>query len=63
MYYQTDALGNVIDITDRIGEKVMSYRYDAFGNLFTQMAAPYNANGFTGKAYDAKAGLMDFGAR
>ncbi len=27
------------------------------------MAAPYNANGFTGKVYDAKAGLMDFGAR
>jgi RHS repeat-associated protein len=63
MYYQTDALGNVIDITDRIGERVMSYRYDAFGNLFTQMAAPYNSNGFTGKTYDAKAGLMDFGAR
>ncbi|WP_070121268.1 peptidoglycan-binding protein [Bacillus marinisedimentorum] len=41
----------------------MSCQYDAFGNLFTQMAAPYNANGFTGKAYDAKAGLMDYGAR
>ncbi|WP_405054416.1 RHS repeat-associated core domain-containing protein [Tepidibacillus marianensis] len=41
----------------------MSYRYDAFGNLFNNMAAPYNATGYTGKTYDAKAGLMDYGAR
>ncbi|WP_257988622.1 GH-E family nuclease, partial [Bacillus sp. V33-4] len=29
----------------------------------SHMAAPYNAVGFTGKSYDAKAGLVDFGAR
>ena len=63
MYYQNDALGNVMDITDHIGDTVMKYRYDAFGNLFTQMAAPYNTVGFTGKSYDAKAGLMDYSAR
>jgi RHS repeat-associated protein len=38
----------------------MQYRYDVFGNLFTQMAAPYNNVGFTGKTYDAKASLVDF---
>ncbi|WP_339061227.1 peptidoglycan-binding protein [Tepidibacillus marianensis] len=63
MYYNDDALGNVMDITDHLGERVMSYRYDAFGNLFNNMAAPYNATGYTGKTYDAKAGLMDYGAR
>ncbi|WP_339061229.1 RHS repeat-associated core domain-containing protein [Tepidibacillus marianensis] len=41
----------------------MSYRYDAFGNLFNNMAAPYNATGYTGKTYDTKAGLMDYNAR
>ena len=63
MYYQQDALGNVMDVTDHIGDTVMKYRYDAFGNLFTQMAAPYNTVGFTGKSYDAKASLMDYSAR
>jgi len=63
MYYQTDALGNVMDVTDHIGDTVMKYRYDAFGNLFTQMAAPYNTTGYTGKTYDAKASLMDYSAR
>jgi RHS repeat-associated protein len=63
MYYQYDGLGNVMDVTDRLGSQVMGYRYDAFGNLFTQMAAPYNAVGYTGKTYDAKASLMDYSAR
>ena len=48
MYYEYDGLGNVMDITDRLGNNVMSYRYDAYGNLFTQMAAPYNDLGYTG---------------
>jgi RHS repeat-associated protein len=63
MYYMKDALGNVMDIADRIGDTIMKYRYDAFGNLFTQMEAPYNSTGFTGKSYDAKASLMDYSAR
>ncbi|PLR80073.1 hypothetical protein CVD23_21545, partial [Bacillus sp. V33-4] len=56
LYYHEDALGNILDVTDRSGEKRASYSYDAFGNLFSHMAAPYNAVGFTGKSYDAKAG-------
>jgi len=30
MYYEDDGLGNVMDITDHLGNNVMSYRYDAF---------------------------------
>ncbi|WP_180955625.1 RHS repeat domain-containing protein, partial [Bacillus sp. V33-4] len=63
LYYHEDALGNILDVTDRSGEKRGSYSYDAFGNLFSHMAAPYNAVGFTGKSYDAKAGMIDFGSR
>lgn len=39
MYYEDDGLGNVMDLTDRSGAQVMGYEYDAFGHLFTQMAA------------------------
>ncbi|MBM6619976.1 RHS repeat domain-containing protein, partial [Bacillus suaedaesalsae] len=63
LYYHQDAQGNIMDVSDRIGEQITKYRYDAFGNLFTHMAAPYNAVGFTGKSYDAKASLIDFSAR
>lgn len=45
LYYQQDALGNIMDVTDRTGDMIQSYRYDVFGNLFTQMAAPYNTMG------------------
>ena len=46
LYYHEDGSGNIMDVTDRIGEQIMKYRYDAFGNLFTQMAAPHNTIGF-----------------
>ncbi|MFC4323294.1 RHS repeat-associated core domain-containing protein [Litchfieldia salsa] len=63
LYYHEDGSGNIMDVTDRIGEQIMKYRYDAFGNLFTHMAAPHNTIGFSGKSYDAKASLIDFSAR
>ena len=63
MYYEDDGLGNVMDITDHLGNNVMSYRYDVFGNLFTQMAAPYNDLGYTGQLYDPEASLLYLSAR
>lgn len=63
LYYNYDAIGNAIGIDDRVGDTVMNYRYDAFGNLFTDMPAPYNATGYTGKNCDPVAGLMDYSAR
>jgi RHS repeat-associated protein len=63
MYYNYDATGNAIGVDDRVGDTVFNYRYDAFGSLFTDMPAPYNTTGYTGKNYDAEAGLMDYSAR
>lgn len=62
-YYLTDALGSVTDLTDHKGAVARQYRYDAFGGLFTGEVGPYNTIGLTGKSYDAKTGLMDYGAR
>lgn len=63
MYYQYDGLRNVSALTDRHGDLIEQYRYDAFGGLFTGITAPYNTSSFTGHSYDPKAGLVDMNAR
>jgi len=63
MYYHYDALGNVTDLTDRLGENVVKYRWDAFGGMFAGVLAPYSRMGITGKEYDPKTGLAFFGSR
>ena len=63
MYYQYDALGNVTDLTDRLGENVVKYRWDAFGGMFAGVLAPYSRMGITGKEYDPKTGQVFFGSR
>ncbi|MGB7604266.1 MAG: RHS repeat-associated core domain-containing protein [Lutisporaceae bacterium] len=63
MYYSYDGMRNVTELTDRHGDSIEKYRYDAFGGLYTGVTAPYNTNGFAGKSYDAKANLIDMNAR
>ena len=63
MYYHYDALGNVTDLTDRLGENVVKYRWDAFGGMFAGVLAPYSRMGITGKEYDPKTGQVFFGSR
>ncbi len=63
LYYTYDGLGNVAALTDRLGETVSRYRYDAFGGLLTSATAPYNLYGPFGKEFDPTAGLVYFGAR
>jgi len=63
MYYHYDALGNVTDFTDRLGENVVKYRWDAFGGMFAGVLAPYSRMGITGKEYDPKTGQVFFGSR
>jgi len=63
MYYNYDGLGTVTDLTDRLGDTTAKYRFDAFGSMFAGVLAPYSTIGITGKEYDPKSGLVNFGAR
>ena len=63
MYYQYDALGNVTDLTDHLGDNIAKYRFDAFGGMFAGVLAPYSSQGITGKEYDPKSGLMFYNSR
>jgi RHS repeat-associated protein len=63
LYYTFDGLGNASLLTDRTGDTVARYRYDAFGGLLTSATAPYNLYGPFGKEFDPASGLVYFGAR
>ncbi|MCL4514396.1 MAG: hypothetical protein M1379_02185 [Firmicutes bacterium] len=63
IYYHYDGLGNVVDLSDQLGENIDKYYYDAFGGFFAGILEPYNSYGLTGKEYAQKAGLYYFGAR
>jgi len=63
MYYQYDGRYSVTELTNRHGDEIERYRYDAFGNIYTGITAPYNAVGYTGQDYDDRAGLVQMDAR
>jgi RHS repeat-associated protein len=63
MYYQYDGTNSVTALTDRHGDNIEQYRYDAFGNILTGITAPYNTTSYTGQQYDDKAGLIYMNAR
>ncbi|WP_162920173.1 RHS repeat-associated core domain-containing protein [Paenisporosarcina cavernae] len=63
LYYQYDEQRNVSEVTDRHGDIIEQYRYDAFGGIFTGTTTPYNHHGYTGMRYDGKTGLVDLNAR
>jgi len=67
-YYHFDGLGSVTMLTDSGGQKVVGYRYDAFGTpTQTNYVAspPVNRFMFTGREYDndSLAGLYYYRAR
>ena len=49
--------------TDRHGEPVARYAWDAYGRAMAGVFEPYNTVGFTGKQRDGATGLTYFGAR
>ncbi|WP_079506420.1 RHS repeat-associated core domain-containing protein [Mesobacillus jeotgali] len=63
LYYQYDGARAVSEVTDRHGDIIERYRYDAFGSIFTGTTTPYNYHGYTGMRYDGKSGLVDMNAR
>jgi RHS repeat-associated protein len=63
MYYHSDRLGSPVAITDRHGEPVARYAWDAYGMAMAGVFDPYNTVGFIGKQRDGATGLTYFGAR
>ena len=72
-YYQYDHRGNVVVASDSTSEIDRGYRYDAFGNIVFSFQEMEGISGgseatkddilFTGKDWDADAGLYYFNAR
>jgi RHS repeat-associated protein len=61
-YYQTDALGSVIALTDDSGNVRTTYAYDPFGNVTISGEASDNTFQYTGRENDGK-GLYFYRAR
>ena len=62
-YYQYDGLGSVIAITDSSGNVVQTYVYDSFGKIVQQAGSLENSYTYTGREWDAEAGLYYYRAR
>lgn len=70
VYYQYDALGNVTNLTDRIGRVVEKYSYDIFGKptirngsgtlIINSVSAYGNRFMFTGREYIKELKLYDY---
>ncbi|MEW6096922.1 MAG: hypothetical protein AB1567_10435 [bacterium] len=63
IYFHHDGLGSVVNITNKKGNVLTSYDYDAFGEVKQGYIGKYNYNSFTGKQYDPESKLFYFGAR
>ncbi|MEW6096924.1 MAG: RHS repeat-associated core domain-containing protein, partial [bacterium] len=63
IYFHHDGLGSIVNITNKKGNVLTSYDYDAFGEVKQGYIGKYNYNPFTGKQYDPESKLFYFGAR
>ncbi len=61
--YHSDGRGDVVALTDSIGQAVHTYAYDAFGNLLVSTGSVRQPYQFSTKAVSPTAGLVYFGAR
>jgi len=62
-YYQKDALGSVVALTDEAGQVVQTYEYDSFGKITNQTGSIRNPFTFTGREYDEETTLYYYRAR
>jgi RHS repeat-associated protein len=62
-YYQKDALGSVVALTNESGQIVQSYEYDSFGKLINQTGSIRNPFTYTGREYDEETALYYYRAR
>ncbi|MGB1140578.1 MAG: RHS repeat-associated core domain-containing protein, partial [Halioglobus sp.] len=62
-YYQQDALGSTVALSDSNGETSTSYRLNPWGEIEEQQGDSLNRQIFTGQEHDTRSGLIYFGAR
>lgn len=62
-YFLYDRLGSVIGLVDKQGSLVVSYRYDAWGNVVEKTGEVENAIRFTGREWDDESGLYYYRER
>lgn len=63
LFYHTDDLGSIIDITDHLGENIIKNRYLAYGAPVAGDFSPYGRFGFTGMSLEEKIGKYYAGSR
>ena len=63
LFYQTDGLGSIIDLTDINGAVAKSYVYNSFGNIEQQIGNVVNPYTYTGREIDTESGLYYYRAR
>ena len=62
-YYHKDGLGSITELTDAAGNVVKTYRYNSFGEIYSQSGALVQPFTFTGREYDPESGLYYYRAR
>ena len=62
-YYQYDAHGNVVQLTNASGAVTQSYDYDAFGNQFAPSLTDSNLFRYSGEYFDEETELYYLRAR
>jgi len=62
-YYHPNHRGDTVFLTDTDGQQAAAFVYDAFGRLLSSANAHLAAYRFSGKEWDAQAGLYSFGFR
>jgi RHS repeat-associated protein len=62
-YFLYDRQSSVVGLTDGVGTLVARYAYDAWGNLLSESGTVENPFRYTGREWDAEAGLYYLRAR
>ena len=63
LYFGTDILGSVRNVTDKYGNVQANYNYDAFGTPYLSNLDHDIGFGYCGKVYDNGTGLYNYGFR